>query len=135
VAVAPEDWGVVARDLEAVLEGRLSLPDRLIKRSREYARRYRRTAAGPAEPRVLFDNDASARATVVEVRAPDGVAVLHRITNALARCGLDVRFARVSTMGHEVVDAFYVVDRSGAKVLDDEALDAVESAVLRQLHG
>jgi [protein-PII] uridylyltransferase len=128
-------WDRVDADLRAVLEGRLTLADKLIERSRSYARRYRRTAARPADPRVLFDNDASERATVIEVRAPDGVAVLHRITTALANCGLDVRLARVSTMGHEVVDAFYVTDRAGAKVLDDEALDAVESAVLRQLRG
>jgi [protein-PII] uridylyltransferase len=127
------DWPRVASDLRAVLDGRLSLTDRLIERSRNYARRYRRTAARPADARVLVDNDASERATVIEVRAPDGVAVLHRITAALATCGLDVRLARVSTIGHEVVDAFYVVDRAGAKVLDDEALEAVESAVLRQL--
>jgi [protein-PII] uridylyltransferase len=126
-------WDRVATDLDAVLDGRLALADRLIERSRSYAGRYRRTAATEPDARVLIDNDASARATVVEVRAPDGVAVLHRITAALATCGLDVRLARVSTIGHEVVDAFYVVDRGGAKVTDDEALAAVESAVLRQL--
>ena len=127
------DWARVAADLDAVLDGRMALADRLIERSRSYARRYRRTAARPADPRVLIDNAASDRATVVEVRAPDGVAVLHRITNALANCRLDVRVARVSTLGHEVVDAFYVVDRTGAKVTDDEALDAIQAAVLREL--
>jgi [protein-PII] uridylyltransferase len=127
------NWPRVAADLEAVLDGRMALADKLIERSRSYARRYRRTAAIPADPRVIVDNDASARATVIEVRAPDGIAVLHRITAALANCGLDVRLARVSTIGHEVVDAFYVTDRAGAKVLDDEALEAVETAVLRQL--
>ena len=126
-------WDRVAADLDAVLDGRMALADKLIERSRSYARRYRRTAARPADARVIVDNTASDRATVIEVRAPDGVAVLHRITMALANCGLDVRLARVSTIGHEVVDAFYVTDRAGAKVLDDEALDAVESAVLRQL--
>jgi [protein-PII] uridylyltransferase len=126
-------WERVAADLDAVLDGRMTLTDKLIARSRSYARRYRRTAARPADPRVLIDNTASARATVVEVRAPDGVAVLHRITTALANCRLDVRVARVSTLGHEVVDAFYVVDGAGAKVTDDEALTAIEAAVLRQL--
>ena len=126
-------WDRVAADLDAVLDGRMALADKLIERSRSYERRYRRTAARPADARVLVDNDASARATVIEVRAPDGVAVLHRITAALATCGLDVRLARVSTIGHEVVDAFYVTDRAGEKVLDDEALAAVELAVLRQL--
>ncbi len=128
-------WPRVAADLEAVLDGRLALADKLIERSRSYERRYRPTAARPADPRVLIDNAASARATVVEVRAPDGVAVLHRITAALAHCGLDVQVARVSTIGHEVVDAFYVVDRAGAKLTDDEAIAAVEAAVLRQLRG
>ncbi|HUP86457.1 MAG TPA: [protein-PII] uridylyltransferase [Acidimicrobiales bacterium] len=126
-------WDRVAADLQAVFDGRLSLADKLIERSRSYARRYRRTAARPADPRVLFDNEASDRATIIEVRAPDGIAVLHRITTGLANCGLDVRVARVSTMGHEVVDAFYVTDRAGAKVFDDEALAAIESAVLRNL--
>jgi [protein-PII] uridylyltransferase len=126
-------WDRVAADLDAVLDGRMTLTDKLIERSRSYARRYRRTAARPADARVLIDNGASDRATVVEVRAPDGIAVLHRITTALANCRLDVRVARVSTLGHEVVDAFYVVDRAGAKVTDDEALAAIEAAVLRQL--
>ncbi|MDP9441042.1 MAG: hypothetical protein M3P34_02425, partial [Actinomycetota bacterium] len=67
------------------------------------------------------------------VRAPDGVGVLHRITAALAGCGLDVREARVSTLGHEVVDAFYVVDAAGAKVTDEARLGAIEEAVLTHL--
>lgn len=128
-------WDRVATDLDAVLDGRLTLADRLVERSRNYSRRYRPSAAKPADPLVIVDNDASQRATVIEVRASDGVAVLHLITTALAHCGLDVQVARVSTIGHEVVDAFYVVDRAGAKVTDDEALAAVERAVLRQLRG
>lgn len=127
------EWDRVAADLQAVLDGRLTLTERLVQRSRNYAGRYRTTAAQPADPCVLVDNDASQRATVIEVRAPDGLAVLHRITTALAHCGLDVRVARVSTLGHEVVDAFYVVDRAGAKVTDDEAIAAVEATILRQL--
>ena len=55
-------WDRVAADLDAVLDGRLALADKLIERSRSYARRYRRTAARPADARVLIDNDASERA-------------------------------------------------------------------------
>jgi len=57
---------------------------------------------------------------VVEVRAHDAIGLLHRLTRALADAGLDVRTARVSTLGAEVVDAFYVVARDGSLV-DDEA--------------
>jgi [protein-PII] uridylyltransferase len=82
---------------------------------------------------VLFDDAASATATVVEVRAPDGVGVLYRITRALADCDLDVRTAKVSTLGHEVVDAFYVTDAAGSKIGDEAHRAEIERAVLLEL--
>jgi len=129
----PPDWARVTADVERALGGRLSLEARLAERSRAYAGRRRAATARPAEPRVLFDDEASVAATVVEVRAPDGIGVLYRITRALADCDLDVRRAKVSTMGHEVVDAFYVTDASGAKVTDDDHRREVERAVLTEL--
>ncbi len=47
---------------------------------------------------------------MVDVRAEDDVGLLHRITAALFALELDVVAARVSTFGHEVLDAFYVRD-------------------------
>jgi [protein-PII] uridylyltransferase len=130
----PVDWDRVRNDIGLALTGRLSVEARLASRARDYAALPRRAvAARPAQPRVLFDNDASASATVVEVRAPDAVGVLYRITRALADCDLDVRTAKVSTLGHEVVDAFYVRDASGAKVTDPQHLAEVERAVLAEL--
>ena len=127
------DWGRVAADVERALAGRLSLESRLADRARAYAGRRRAAAARPAEARVLFDDEASAAATVVEVRAPDGIGVLYRITRALADCDLDVRTAKVTTLGHEVVDAFYVTDASGSKLDDDGHRREVERAVLAEL--
>ena len=129
----PPDWQRVRADIERVVNGRLSLEARLADRARAYAGRARPAAAAPARPRVLFDNEASAVATVVEVRAPDGIGVLYRITRALADCDLDVRSAKVSTLGHEVVDAFYVTDAAGAKVTDPDHQSEIERAVLAEL--
>lgn len=129
-------WAVIARDLDAALAGRLDVAERLRERSRQYARRYRRRAGQTAPPRVIVDLAASQDATVIEVRAPDGVGVLFRITRALAKSGLDVRSARVSTLGDDVVDAFYVVDQAtGSKVDDADRLAAVQRAVLDELTG
>ncbi|MDP9071477.1 MAG: ACT domain-containing protein, partial [Actinomycetota bacterium] len=130
---SPPDWERLREDLGRALTGRLSLEARLAQRIRAYSGRRRVAAARPAQPRVLFDQDASASATVVEVRAPDGIGVLYRITRALADCDLDVRTAKVSTLGHEVVDAFYVTDAAGAKVTDPEHLREVELSVLDAL--
>jgi [protein-PII] uridylyltransferase len=66
---------------------------------------------------------------VLEVRAADELGLLHRVTRALFDCELDVVSARVSTIGSEVVDAFYVRDAAGAKVTRPEDLDRIELAV------
>ena len=130
--VRAPDWSRVRGDIERALSGRLALDARLAERARVYARR-RPAAALPTEPRVTFDNAATDAATVVEVRALDGVGVLYRITRTLADADLDVRRAKVSTLGHEVIDAFYVVDSEGRKVTDREHLVEVERAVLDAL--
>jgi [protein-PII] uridylyltransferase len=78
-------------------------------------------------------DDASETATVVEVRAPDVLGLLHRITVTLDACGLDVRTAHISTLGADVVDAFYVVGPDGGKLTDPELRSRVEVAVLAAL--
>jgi [protein-PII] uridylyltransferase len=112
---AEPDRVALEADLAAAVVGRLPIEARLAERVRTFASRLA-TVARRAAPRVLIDNDASARATLIEVRAPDGIAVLYRITRALAVLGLDVRYAKVATLGAEVVDTFYVVDTGGTKV-------------------
>jgi [protein-PII] uridylyltransferase len=65
---------------------------------------------------------------VLEVRAHDRPGLLFTVTRVLAAEGLDVRSARVETLGAEVVDAFYVTDRSGRPLAPDGA-EAVRRAV------
>jgi [protein-PII] uridylyltransferase len=126
------DWADVEADLRKVLAGRLSLEARLAERARTYGGRSRLPSATPARTSVTIDNEASATASVVEVRAPDRIGTLYRITRALADLELDIRHAKVATLGHELVDTFYVVDGTGGK-LDPEHARAVEQAVLVEL--
>jgi UTP:GlnB (protein PII) uridylyltransferase len=51
------------------------------------------------------------------------------VTRALFDCNLDVVSARVTTLGSEVVDAFYVRNSQGTKVTDTESLDRVTKAI------
>jgi len=55
------------------------------------------------------------------------------VAGALADCDLSIRTAKIVTLGHEVVDTFYVVGLDGAKVTDAEHLDAVVGQVLAEL--
>jgi [protein-PII] uridylyltransferase len=126
---ADHHWDRVLRDLERSLGGQLALQARLAERARTYARR-RSTSATPAVPSVRVDNEASSNATVVEVRAPDSVGVLYRISKALAEMALDIRHARIQTLGHEVVDTFYVRTAARGKVTDPFHLAELERALL-----
>jgi len=82
---------------------------------------------------VDVDNDASAEASVVEVRGPDAVGALYRIARALSDMRLDIRHAKVLTLGHEIVDSFYVVDMHGKKLTDADRISELERAVLFEL--
>jgi [protein-PII] uridylyltransferase len=124
------DWSVVRDDLRHALEGSLPLRDRLAAKEAAYPRR---TPVPVAPPTVRLVDDASETATVVEVRAADAAGVLHRITGALGECGLDVRTAHVSTLGADVVDAFYVVGPDGGKLTDPALRDRVTTTVLAAL--
>ena len=123
------DWPAVESDLNRVLAGRLSLEARLADRARDYASSPRPPSAAPARVEVSVDNEASDSATVIEVRAPDRIGTLYRITKALAELELDVRLAKVASLGHEVVDAFYVVDQDGAKIDDEEHLREIQRGI------
>lgn len=125
-------WDRVVRDLEKALDGRLALEARL----RERAKTYARTARSPEQPQapsVTFDNEVSEVATVVEVRAPDRIGVLYRITRAISELDLDIRSAKVQTLGKDVVDAFYLRGSDGAKVTDRDFLVEIERSILGSL--
>jgi len=111
-------------DLARALAGTLPLADRLAAKEAAYGR-------GPQQPpRVLWFDGAATGATVLELRAADAAGLLHRVTAALEQAGLDVRGARVSTLGGSAVDAFYVVGADGAPVTDPDVRRAVTAAVL-----
>ncbi len=129
----PPDSERTSREVIAAIDGRLAVESRLAERARAYGWAGRPSAAHTSPPVVLFDAAASERATVVEVRAPDGIGLLYRVTRALAASALDIRSAKVSTVGQEVVDTFYVTELNGAKVSSPERKSAIEAAVLDAL--
>jgi len=126
------NWAPVLDHLDKALDGRLALNSRLRERARVY-RRTPRLSNRPSAPQVVIDNELSEVATVIEVRAPDEIGVLYRITRAIADLDLDIRSAKVHTLGHDVVDSFYLRDGQGQKVTDPDYLVEIERAILGSL--
>jgi [protein-PII] uridylyltransferase len=124
-------WHRVTADLDLALDGRLAIKARLSERIRTYARATH-YALDDRATTVAFDDRASVDATVIDVQAPDGIGVLYRITHALAELDLDIRSAKVQTLGARVHDAFYVRDRGG-KITDARTRAEIERAILHSL--
>ena len=131
----PPDAALVTSELRRVLAGELSVADQL----------KRQGILGPpsqgagrqwlAPPKVTLVDDASRTATVVEVRAHDAPGLLWRIGRALGECGLDVRAARVETLGAAAVDVFYVAGADGCPVTDAPTRGQIAAQVLSALTG
>jgi [protein-PII] uridylyltransferase len=126
------NWDEVVADVRRAVDGRLAIEARLAQRARA-GRRMPAAMRLVAEPSVRVDNTASGTSTIVEVRAPDRLGVLYRITRAFADLDLDIRTAKVDTLGHEVVDSFYVRTSAGAKIEDRDHIRELERAILHQL--
>ncbi|MEI9887430.1 MAG: [protein-PII] uridylyltransferase [Rhizomicrobium sp.] len=115
--------------IERVLRGEIYPRDVIAKRQPK-----KRSSAFQVTPRVNFDNEASASATVVEVEGLDRPGLLYDVADAIFQSGLSISSAMVSTYGERAVDVFYVRDGFGHKVRHEERLKAVREKLLKALH-
>jgi len=118
---------VLNADLRRILNASLPLTERLKAKEASYG------AAPPSTPtRLIWFDDEATDATILEVRTGDAIGLLHRLTSALESSGMDIRAARISSLGAHVVDAFYLSDANG-KPLNEAQQSSVGSIMLAAL--
>ncbi len=115
---------------------RTSIENALANRVRLLPQLHARPDARPradafeVRPRVLTDNKASNRFTVIEVNARDRPALLNRLAYALFDARLMVHSAHVATYGERAADTFYVTDLLGEKLESQNRIKALEKRLL-----
>jgi len=116
-----ERLGRLRQSIEKTLRGE-------VRPRRELARKVVRTRASAfsIKPKILFDNEASRIATLIEVECLDRPGLLYDITQAIFEAGLSISTSMVATYGERAVDVFYVRDGFGHKIVHPSRLDAVE---------
>jgi [protein-PII] uridylyltransferase len=112
--------------IEDALAGKIELVPQLAKRPLPRAR----ADSFEVRPRVVFDNKASGRFTVIEVNARDRPALLNRLARALFENKVTVNSAHITNYGERAVDTFYVTDLIGQKIDSPDRLRAIEAALL-----
>ena len=128
--VADDDGARVATTIERALAGEIDLAGRVEERRRAYAPL---TKPAPPEVRVDVSSDESETDTVVEVHADDDIGLLFRLARAFTELALDVRIAKVATLGKRVVDVFYVRDAAGAKIDDPAAVAQLQTMLVARI--
>ncbi len=82
---------------------------------------------------VRIDPSTSERFTIIDVFALDRTGLLYTITRMLFEFGLSVHMAKIGTHLDQVVDVFYVTDRSGEKVTDEQRLHEIREQLLQRI--
>ncbi|QDH15701.1 [protein-PII] uridylyltransferase [Oecophyllibacter saccharovorans] len=85
--------------------------------------------------RVLIDNEASDKFTVVEVNGRDRPHLLFELTATLKREGVHISSAHVTTYGLRAVDVFYLHDAHGRKITAPAQIARLRESLLRVLTG
>ncbi len=129
----PTDWNRFKKELQKSLDEPESLQQRLHDKAKNYSKARRRSGIQLVPPRVVVALDASSRATVVEVWAPNRIGLLHDITAIIAQMSLSVAHAKVLTLGDDVVDSFYLTDSDGAPISKSEILKNLSDRLLQVL--
>jgi [protein-PII] uridylyltransferase len=110
------DAAVLRQRLEAIQEGRLDPAPRLAP------------VVGQAlAPTVAVRPEASAQATVLEVRTSDRPGVVYLVCAALARLDVAVRSAHVDTLGPQAVDVFYLQEAAAGVLSEVRAAEAAHA--------
>jgi UTP:GlnB (protein PII) uridylyltransferase len=98
----------------------------------EHRRKWRRRPKAPPNPAIRTDVEfeGTPRYTIIDVYASDSVGFLYRVTETISRLGLDIYFAKIATRVDGIVDAFYVLDRSGRPLAEPDRREAVRLDIL-----
>ncbi|WP_324828655.1 [protein-PII] uridylyltransferase [Qipengyuania zhejiangensis] len=114
------------KSIADALANRIDLAPRLAQRPLAHSR----ARAFDVSPRVLFDNKASNRFTVIEVNARDRPALLNRLARVLFESRLVVHSAHITNYGERAADTFYVTDLTGHKLEAGDRMNRLEAKLI-----
>jgi [protein-PII] uridylyltransferase len=112
--IEPERFIKIEEDLNSVVSGLLQLNQEFSKMRNRWWRIENKFFKRTGKVKIVFENHE--KYTIIDVFSPDRLGFLYQVTSKINELGLSIYFAKISTQGDDIVDSFYVLDRSGKKV-------------------
>ncbi|HIE26106.1 TPA: ACT domain-containing protein [Candidatus Poribacteria bacterium] len=116
----------VERILKLVLMGETDVETLL---SRQAFSNDKPLAKATIAPKITINNDDSDTCTIIDVQAEDRIGLLYTILRVFYQLRLNLYLAKISTKGRRAVDVFYVQSENGYKILNQEKLHQIKSAL------
>ena len=109
-----ESYSKIEEDMNLVVKGLMQLSKEIASLKSKWWRIENKLFKKKGNIKVAFENHE--RYTIIDVHSPDRLGFLYHATSKMNELGLNIFFAKISTQGDEIVDAFYVLDRNGKKI-------------------
>jgi [protein-PII] uridylyltransferase len=123
--------GRIAHYLSKALRGEIVISEAIRARAPKIAH----ASAFAIAPQVVLDNSLSNDCSVIEVSGLDREGLLFEVTNAISKLNLNIVSAHVTTFGERAVDAFYVKDLTGEKIVSLSRQTAIRRNLLDVFDG
>lgn len=83
--------------------------------------------------RIDFVQDYGNQRTIMKLVADDRPGLLSLVGRAFVECGINLINAKISTIGAEAEDTFFITDRDNRQLTEREQFNALESSIIRHL--
>ncbi|HIG79363.1 MAG TPA: [protein-PII] uridylyltransferase [Cycloclasticus sp.] len=87
------------------------------------------------ETLVKFKEDHNQRYTIMEIETQDEPGVLSTIGQCFSACNVNVRNAKIATIGSQAIDVFYLTDDEGKMIGDVIVLQQLKHLLIEKLSG
>jgi|GEM_PF-3577663 len=84
-------------------------------------------------PEISIDRKASDLYTVIDIKAPDRIGLLHDICSALSDLNCDIILFKLSTVSDMASDSFYITGHNGGKIFDKKELDKIIEGIRKKI--
>jgi [protein-PII] uridylyltransferase len=121
----------IEEDLVQVMNGQLDIDHLFREHHRKWKRRPKPTVNPAIRTDVRFEDTPTH--TIIDVYAQDSVGFLYKITETISRLGLDIYFAKIATRMDGIIDAFYVLDRTGNPVKNEDQRESIRKDILETI--
>jgi [protein-PII] uridylyltransferase len=108
----------IENDLEDVISGLLQLHKEVATLKSRWRRLESKLFKRSGQVKIAFENHE--KFTIIDIFSPDRLGFLYQVTAKMNELGLNIYFAKISTREDDIVDSFYVLDRNGWKISQND---------------